>query len=180
MPPDCCWRGRSPARGKRRCAWRWEPAGRSSPHTTFAESLPIALAGAAAGIVLSLTLTPGVVSMAADYLPRAEEIAVDWAVVLFALGAAILASVLSSLAPLWQALRTAPAEALGEGARASAGARSRRLSQSLVVAEIALAFALLAVSAMLISHLRNLSRTSAWLRRRSRADVRGQHPGPHR
>ena len=129
----------------------------------LAESLPIALVGAAAGIVLSLTLTPGVVSMVADYLPRAEEIAVDWAVVLFAAGAAILASVLSSLAPLWQALRTAPAEALGEGARGSAGARSRRLSQSLVVAEIALAFALLAVSAILISHLRNLSRTSAGL-----------------
>jgi len=129
----------------------------------LAEGLPIALAGAAAGIVLSLTVTPGVVSMAADYFPRAEEIAVDWAVVLFAAGAAILATVLSSLAPLWQALRTAPAEALGEGARASAGARSRRLSQSLVVAEIALAFALLAVSAILISHLRNLSRTSAGL-----------------
>jgi putative ABC transport system permease protein len=129
----------------------------------LAESLPIALVGAVAGIVLSFTLTPGVVSMAADYLPRAEEIAVDWAVVLFAAGAAILASVLCSLAPLWQALRTAPAEALGEGARASAGARSRRMSQSLVVAEIALAFALLAISAILITHLRDLSRTSAGL-----------------
>ena len=127
----------------------------------LAESLPIALVGAAAGIVLSFTLTPGVVSMVADYLPRAEEVTVDWAVVLFAAGAAILGSVLSSLAPLWQALRTAPAEALGEGARASAGARSRRLSQSLVVAEIALAFALLAVSAILINHLWDLSHTSA-------------------
>ena len=104
-----------------------------------------------------------IVSMAADYLPRAEEIAVDWTVLLFAAGAAFVASVLSSLAPLWQAVRTAPADALGEGARASAGARSRRLSQSLVVAEIALAFALLAVSAILIIHLRNLSRTSAGL-----------------
>jgi len=129
----------------------------------LAESLPIALLGASAGIVLSFMLTPGVVSMAADYLPRADEISVDFTVVLFAAGVAMLASVLSSLAPLWQALRTAPAEALGEGARASAGARSRRLSQSLVVGEIALAFALLAVSAILIGHLRNLSRTSAGL-----------------
>ncbi len=129
----------------------------------LAESLPVALVGAGAGILLSLTLTPGVVSMVADYLPRAEEIAVDWSVVTFAAGAALLASVLSSLAPIWQALRTAPAEALGEGARASAGARSRRLSQSLVVAEIALAFALLAVSAILIDHLGNLSRTSPGL-----------------
>jgi putative ABC transport system permease protein len=108
-------------------------------------------------------VTPGVVSMAADYLTRADEISVDSTVLLFAAGVAILASVLSSLAPLWQSHRTAPAEAPGEGARASAGARSRRLSQSLVVGEIALAFALLAVSAILISHLRNLSRTSAGL-----------------
>ena len=61
----------------------------------FAESLLVSLAGAAGGIVLSFTLTPAIVSMAADYLPRAEEIAVDWTVLLFALGAAFVASALS-------------------------------------------------------------------------------------
>ena len=123
-------------------------------------ALLVSLAGAAGGVFLSVTLTPVIVAMAADYLPRADEIAVDWTVLLFALGAAFVASALSSLAPLWQAARTAPADALGDGVRASAGARSRRVSQSLVVAEIALAFALLAVSAVLIVHLRNLSRVS--------------------
>jgi predicted permease len=130
---------------------------------SLAESLLIALLGAAAGIVMSLALTPGAVSMVAGYVPRADEISVDWTVVSFAAGSAILASLLSSLAPLRQALRTAPAETLGSGARTSAGARSRRLSQGLVVGEIALACALLVVSATLISHLRNLSRTSAGL-----------------
>jgi predicted permease len=57
-------------------------------------------------------------------------------------------------------VRTAPIEVLSAGVRVSAGARVRRLSQSLVVAEIALAFTLLAVSAALIVHLRNLARTS--------------------
>jgi predicted permease len=128
-----------------------------------AESLPIAVTGAVAGIVISLTLTPAAVSMVEDYLPRADEVGVDWTVVLFAAGSAIVASILSSLAPLWQATRTAPTEALGHGARASAGARSRRLSQGLVVGEIALAFAMLVVSAILIGHLRNLSRTSTGL-----------------
>ena len=52
------------------------------------------------------------------------KLAVDWTVVSFAAGSAILASLLSSLAPLWQALRTAPAEALGEGARHSRQARA--------------------------------------------------------
>ena len=126
----------------------------------FAEGLLVSLAGAAGGVFLSVTLTPVIVAMAGDYLPRAGEIAVDWTVLLFALGAAFVASALSSLAPLWQAARTAPADALGDGARASAGARSRRVSQSLVVAEVALAFGLLAISAVLIIHLRNLSRVS--------------------
>ena len=146
----------------------------------FAESLPVALAGALGGVVLSLTLTPAIVSMVENYLPRAEEVAVDWKVLLFALAAAFLATALSSLAPLWQAIRTAPADVLGEGARASAGARSRRLSQSLVVAEIALAFGLLAVSAVLILHLRNLSRDIARFRHRSAPDLRRQRAGNHR
>ncbi|HEY1306312.1 MAG TPA: ADOP family duplicated permease [Vicinamibacterales bacterium] len=127
----------------------------------FAESLPVAFAGALGGFILSLTLTPAIVTMAADYLPRADEVSVDWSVLIFLLAAALLATVLSALAPLWQAMRTAPTEALGDGARASAGARSRRISQSLVVAEIALAFGLLAASAQLIIHLRGLSRTAA-------------------
>jgi hypothetical protein len=49
---------------------------------------------------------------------------------------------------------------LTDGVRGSAGARVRRLSQSLVIAEIALAFALLAVSALLIAQLRTLLRMS--------------------
>ena len=126
----------------------------------LAEGTLISLIGAAGGVLLALTITPAIVSLAANYLPRAEEVEVDWTVLLFALGAAALASVLSSLAPLRQAVRTAPADVLSEGVRASAGGRSRRASQALVVAEIALAFSLLAVSSVLIAHLRNLSRVS--------------------
>lgn len=124
----------------------------------IAEGLLVSLLGAAGGVALSLTLTPAIVAMAADFLPRAEEIGVDWTVLVFALGAAVVASLISSLAPLWQAFRTLPVDALGEGVRASAGARSRRVSRWLVAAEIALAFALLTASAILTIHLRNLNR----------------------
>jgi putative ABC transport system permease protein len=126
----------------------------------LAEALLISLVGAAGGVLLALTVTPAIVSLAANHLPRAEEIAVDWTVLLFALGAAALASILSSLAPLRQAIRTAPGDALREGIRASAGRRNRRVSQALVIAEVALAFSLLAASSVLVAHLRNLSRTS--------------------
>jgi putative ABC transport system permease protein len=124
------------------------------------EGLVVSLAGAAAGVLLSVLLVRVVVSMAAEYIPRADEISIDWTVVAFSLAAALLSSTLAALAPLWQALRTTPTDVLNEGVRASAGARSRRLSESLVVAEIALAFTLLAVSAILIVHLRNLARVN--------------------
>jgi serine phosphatase RsbU (regulator of sigma subunit)/ABC-type antimicrobial peptide transport system permease subunit len=126
----------------------------------FAEGFMVALAGAAGGVLLSVTLTPAIVSMASEYLPRAEEITLDWTVLVFAVAGAFVASVLSSLAPLWQAARTSPADILTEGVRASASARTRRVSQSLVITEIALAFGLLAASAVLLAHLGNLSRTA--------------------
>ena len=99
----------------------------------LAEGVLISLVGAAGGVLLALTITPAIVSLAANYLPRAEEVSLDSTVLLFALAAAGIASVLSSLAPLRQAVRTAPIEVLGEGVRASAGRRGRRASQSLVV-----------------------------------------------
>src|SRR5207253_10148251 len=91
---------------------------------------------------------------------RADEIGLDWTVLAFALALAVVTSVVSSVAPLWQALRTAPVDVLNAGVRSSASARVRRLSQALVVAEIALAFTLIAVSAALIVHLRNLTHTA--------------------
>jgi putative ABC transport system permease protein len=126
----------------------------------LAEGLLIASIGAALGVVLSVVLTPTIVAMAADHLPRADEIVVDRAVLLFALLSAVIATLLSSIAPLRYASRTAPADVLSEGLRATAGARSRRVSHGLVVAEIAFAFALLASSAVMIEHVRHLSRMS--------------------
>ena len=123
----------------------------------------VALAGAAVGVALSVPLVALLVSAGSGYLPYAEEIAIDWKVSAFAFVMALAASVLASLAPLWQATRTAPNAVLSEGVRASAGAQARRVSRALVVAEIALAFAMLAMSAILIVHVRDLSRVPTGL-----------------
>jgi hypothetical protein len=125
----------------------------------FSEGLLVSLFGAAAGILLSFALVRAVISIAGDYIPRADEIAVDWNVLLFAGVVACIASVLASFAPLWQAVRTPPNEVLSDGVRASTGARSRKISRSLVIAEIALAFTLLTVSATLIIQLDVLTHT---------------------
>ncbi len=126
----------------------------------FLEGLLISTAAAVLGILASLALLRLVVSLAAEYIPRADEVSINWAVVLFAILVACLAAILSAMAPLWHAMHTQPNEVLGEGTRASAGARSRKLSRSLVVAEIALAFTILSAGALLISQLQNLNRTS--------------------
>ena len=123
----------------------------------FAEGLLVSIAGAALGVGLSWVLVRAVITVAADYIPRADEITLNWTIVLVAVLTGCLTSMLCSLAPLWQALRTAPNEVLSDGVRASASMRSRRLSQSLVITEIALAFTLLAVSATFIAQLNRLS-----------------------
>jgi predicted permease len=126
----------------------------------FVEGLLVAFAGAVGGVVVSAAIVRLVLSLAADYIPRAGGIGIDWTALLFAFGAAVLSSVLFSLAPLWQAARVLPNEVLSDGVRSSAPARSRGLSRTLVVAEIALAFVLLSVSAVLIAHLNRLLGTS--------------------
>ncbi len=78
----------------------------------------------------------------------------------FSVAVAVATGVLAGLAPLWQAIRTAPNAVLSEGVRASAAAPARRLSKAFVVAEIALAFTLLTTSAILVVHMRNLERVS--------------------
>ena len=123
----------------------------------------VALAGAAAGVALCVLLVRVILTVGSEYIPQADGIEIDWTVIAFAFAMALAASLLSSLAPLWQATRTAPNAVLTEGVRASAGAYARRLSRALVVAEIALAFALLAVSAILIVHLRDLGRVPTGL-----------------
>jgi putative ABC transport system permease protein len=124
----------------------------------FAEGLLLSLAGAAAGGLLSFALVRAVLKLAADKIPRADQIAFNWQVLLFALGLAVGCGVFFSIWPLWQARRTAPHDVLSEGVRASAGQRSRGLLRIFVVAEVALAFALLVVGGLVFEQLSGLTR----------------------
>ena len=117
-------------------------------------------AGAAAGVGLSVILVRYILAAASAFIPRVDDIAVDWTVLGFSVAVAVATGVLAGLAPLWQAIRMAPNAVLSEGVRASAAAPSRRLSKAFVVVEIALAFTLLTASAILVVHLRNLERVS--------------------
>ena len=126
----------------------------------FAEGALVSVAGAAAGVGLSVILVRYILAAASAFIPRIDDITIDWTVLGFSVAVAVATGVLAGLAPLWQAIRMAPNAVLSEGVRASAAAPARRLSKAFVVAEIALAFTLLATSAILVVHLRNLSRVS--------------------
>jgi putative ABC transport system permease protein len=126
----------------------------------FAEGALVSVAGAAAGVGLSTIFVRQILTAAAAFVPRADLIAIDWKVLGFTIVVALATGVLASLAPLWQASRTAPNAVLTDGVRASAAAPARRLSKAFVVAEIALAFLLLTTSAILVVHLRNLGRVA--------------------
>ena len=124
----------------------------------FLEGLLVSLPGAAAGLLLSAALIRWLVTSWSSVAARVDTIAIDWGVLVFTVAAALLACALTSMAPLWQAARTLPNDVLSEGVRASAGARSRRVSRAFVVAEVALAFVLLTVSTALIAELYRVTR----------------------
>jgi predicted permease len=112
------------------------------------ESALLGLTGGLAGIFLAangiqpfLTFWPG-------DLPRAEEVQLDWRVLLFATGVALLSSALFGLAPALRAPFRDVEPILRAGARTVIGT-SRRLHGGFVVSEIALAIVLLVAAGML-------------------------------
>ncbi|MCX6630220.1 MAG: ADOP family duplicated permease [Candidatus Solibacter sp.] len=122
------------------------------------EGLLVSTAGAVGGLLFSFVLVRAIGAYGSEASARAGLIAVGWPAIGFAIGTAFVTCVLASMAPLWQAARTLPNDVLSEGVRASAGARSTWLSRSFVVAEVALAFVLLAVSTVLVSELYRVTR----------------------
>src|ERR1019366_8560346 len=120
----------------------------------------VGLPGAAGGLLFGFALVRVFVAFGRPISTRVDDIAMDWPVMGFAIATALAAGALTSMAPLWQAARTLPNEVLSEGVRASAGARSGRLSRAFVVAEVALAFVLLAVGTVLVSELYRVTRVA--------------------
>ena len=124
----------------------------------FAEGLLVAIPGAVLGAMASLYAVRQVLALAADDIPRSDQIGLSPPVLGVTLAMAVLCAILFSFAPLWQARQIPPHEVLSDGSRSSSGAGSRGLLRLFVVSELVLAFGLAAVSALLYSQLANLQR----------------------
>ena len=112
------------------------------------ESAVLALGGGGLGIALAaLGIRPFIALWPGD-LPRAEEIHLDWRVLLFALAVSLGSGLLFGIAPALRARSRNLEQSLRGGARSLAGG-SRRLHGAFVISEIAFAVVLLVSAAML-------------------------------
>jgi putative ABC transport system permease protein len=114
------------------------------------ESLMLAAAGTVAGAAAALFLLKvAIVTMPAS-IPRLAQTTVDVRLLVFALAVVAGTALLFGLLPALIAASTQAVDALKEGARGSTGARGRKVSRMLVVAEVALACAVLVASGLLV------------------------------
>jgi putative ABC transport system permease protein len=114
------------------------------------ESLVLALAGGACGVLLSVWLIHVIVAFSADKLPRLEQVDINPTVLLFAIGLSGLTAVLFGLVPAVPETRLHLHDMLKEGTHsATAGSSRQRFRRILVVARVAIAFVLLVGAGLL-------------------------------
>jgi putative ABC transport system permease protein len=120
------------------------------------ETLVLAAAGGVLGLLLAFWATEFFLALGGDTIPRPEVIRIDGRVLAFTLVVTFASAVLAGLVPALHASRGATADQLKEGGREGSGGASRRTRDALVVAEVALAFVLLAGAALLVQTLWSL------------------------
>jgi predicted permease len=123
------------------------------------ESVLLAVAGGALGLVLAQWAIRTFVALAGTTLPRAASIGIDAWVLAFAAAVSLATGVGCGL---WSVLRLGTrtlAQAVREGdLRTGSSAGGRRFGQGLVIAEIAIAYGLLAGAGVLVRNLTSLER----------------------
>jgi predicted permease len=125
-----------------------------------AESLLVAVAGGAVGLLLTWVSMPLLVRLAGASLPQSNGVAVDGSVLGFTALAALTAGILFGLAPARHAWRVDLRQALSETNRGGSSAGVLRTRSVLVVTEIALAMLLLVGAGLLFKSFERLSSVS--------------------
>jgi predicted permease len=116
----------------------------------LAESLLLSVAGTILGVLFAALMLPMLIRLAPTTLPRLNEVRIDVVVLLFAVGAALIAALLVGLVPAIRYTRPAILSMLRHGGRSATDHPSRqRGRQLLVVGQTALALILLVGSGLL-------------------------------
>jgi predicted permease len=115
----------------------------------IAESLMLSLGAALLGITLAWWGVAVAKAALPGGIPRAEDIAVDWRVLVVTLTSAIATGLFFGVVPAWQAARVQPGSLLNDGALTATPGR-RHWRATFVVIEVALVSALLVVSTLFV------------------------------
>lgn len=120
----------------------------------FAETLVLSVLGAALGTVIALVgvrLFDGATQGVGK--PYYMVFALDWPVVLFVVGTALVTALIAGLAPALHILRTDVQTTLKDESRGSSGVLGGRVTRILVTAEIALSCALLIGAGLMVKSI---------------------------
>jgi putative ABC transport system permease protein len=129
----------------------------------LAESFVLCLIGAAAGLAVAVGILEAVVPLLQPWLPFTADVSIDGRVFAFAIGAAVLVSVVIGLLPALQTSTGALAPSLNQGARGSSGGHDR-LRRLIVVGEVAISLVLICGAALLFKSLAKLQHVEAGVR----------------
>ncbi len=116
------------------------------------ENVVLSLCGGALGIVVGYATMKGIKLMIPEFqLAREIVVDLDMRVLLFAIAVSVVTGLLFGMAPALQATRPDLASSMKEEGRGSSGSASRkRLRDTLIVIEVALAFVLLVASGLMM------------------------------
>jgi putative ABC transport system permease protein len=139
----------------------------------LAESLIVALAGAALGLLLAVWLIDALVAASPVPLPSYGRPSLNGSVLLFTAAIGVLTGLISGAIPALKAARRDFVETLKAGARHSGeGGHNARVQNAHVVVQVALSLALLAAAGLLVDSFRRLAAVPPGFDARGVASVR--------
>ena len=116
----------------------------------FAESLMVAVAGAALGLLLASVGLRAALTLSPDVLPRLASVTIDGRVLSFAITVALVTAILFGLLPALRLARADVAAALQSARGSTGGHTANRVRAALVVAEVSLSLVLVTQAASLL------------------------------
>jgi predicted permease len=123
-------------------------AGRQVARLLVLEGLAIAAVATAVGLAFAQAALPAITALLPVQIANLAQAEIDVRVIAYASLVGLVAAVVTTAVPVWQARRTQPHGVLKEGATTTGG--RQRLRQTLVVAELALAVILLVGAGLLL------------------------------
>jgi predicted permease len=120
------------------------------------ESVLLSAVGGAVGLLVGAWCIPAILALCPPNIARLDETRLDGEVLLFTVFVSLVTGVLFGLAPAWHASRLNLTGMLNAGGRSGAAAGRRRIQNLLVIAEVALAVALLAGAGLMVQSLLRL------------------------